>query len=264
MEIILKIVNYIRSSANTHRQFKTFIEEIDNDEFPDDVSWFCLVRWLSVSNVLTKFFQLMEPIKQFVKEKGKTFHQREDTQWLFDMAFLTEVVQHLQSLNVSLQGQGKLISELGQAVFRFHNQVRLFQKDLTSKTFTHFTCVSKILQTLPGVEIVTEDYVCKLHRLAEEINYRFSYLRALKPSFAVLENPFLVDVIKNGCPISQPIAVDSAVVELELLELQEDEALKRVKQSGCSTIEFWKQVPEQKYPKIKECAQRLISTFGTT
>jgi hypothetical protein len=32
------------SSAKTHRQFKTFIEKIDNDDFPDDVSWFCLVR----------------------------------------------------------------------------------------------------------------------------------------------------------------------------------------------------------------------------
>jgi hypothetical protein len=113
MEVVLKIVNYIRSSAKTHRQFKIFIEEIDSDEFPDDVSWFCLASWLSVSNVLTKFFQLMEPIKQFIKEKGKSFPQLEDTQWLLDMAFFTDVVQHLQSLNVSLQGQGKLISDLG-------------------------------------------------------------------------------------------------------------------------------------------------------
>jgi hypothetical protein len=89
-------------------------------------------------------------------------------------------------------------------------------------------------------------------------------LRALKPSFAFLENPFIVNLMKNGCPISQPIAVDSAAVELELLELQEDEGLKRVKQSGCSTTEFWKQDTEQKYPKIKECAQRLIYIFGTT
>jgi hypothetical protein len=126
MEVVLKIVNCIRSSAKTHRQFKTFIEEIDNDEFPDDVSRFCLVRWLSVSNVLTKFFKLMEPIKQFVKEKGKSLPQLENTQWLLDMAFFTDVVQHLQSLNASLQGQGKLISDLGQTVFSFHNKVRLF------------------------------------------------------------------------------------------------------------------------------------------
>jgi hypothetical protein len=77
-EVVLKIVNYIRSSAKTHRQLKTFIEEIDNYEFPDDVSWFCLARWLTVSNVLAKMFQLMESIKQFVKEKGKYFPQLED------------------------------------------------------------------------------------------------------------------------------------------------------------------------------------------
>jgi hypothetical protein len=142
----------------------------------------------------------MEPIKQFVKEKGKSFPQLEDTQWLLDMTFFTDVVQRLQPLNVSLQGQGKLISDLEQTVFSFHNKVKLFQKDLTSKTFTHFTCLSKILQTLPGVEIVTDDYVCKLRGLEEEINYIFSYLRALKLSFAFLENPFLVDVIKMAVP----------------------------------------------------------------
>jgi hypothetical protein len=59
-------------------------------------------------------------------------------------------------------------------------------------------CLSKILQTLPGVEIVTVDYVCKLRELAVEINCRFSDLRA---SFAFLENPFLVDVMKNGFPV---------------------------------------------------------------
>jgi hypothetical protein len=34
----------------------------------------------------------MEPIKQFVKEKGKSFPQLEDTRRLLDMAFFTDVV----------------------------------------------------------------------------------------------------------------------------------------------------------------------------
>ena len=29
-------------------------------------------------------------------------------------------------------------------------------------------------------------------------------------------------------------------------------------------MEFWKKVPEEKYPLTKECAKRLISIFGTT
>ena len=43
--------------------------------------------------------------------------------------------------------------------------------------------------------------------LAEEMNDRFNYLRALKPSFAFLENPFLVDIMENGFP------TDSAAIE---------------------------------------------------
>uniref|UniRef100_A0A1B6MPL2 Uncharacterized protein n=1 Tax=Graphocephala atropunctata TaxID=36148 RepID=A0A1B6MPL2_9HEMI len=58
MQVVLTIVNYIRSSAKTHRQFKSFLEGLDNDELPDDVSWYCLVRWLSVSNVLDRFFSI--------------------------------------------------------------------------------------------------------------------------------------------------------------------------------------------------------------
>jgi len=35
MQVVLNIVNCIRSSAKTHRQFKSFIENMNNDELPD-------------------------------------------------------------------------------------------------------------------------------------------------------------------------------------------------------------------------------------
>ena len=77
-KIALQFVNFIRSSAKTHRQFKSFIEDMDNDELPYDVSWHCLVRWLSLSNVLGNFFQLRDPIKQFLQEKEKSFSELND------------------------------------------------------------------------------------------------------------------------------------------------------------------------------------------
>ncbi|XP_050526501.1 general transcription factor II-I repeat domain-containing protein 2-like [Daktulosphaira vitifoliae] len=152
MQVVLKIVNYIRSSAKTHRQFKSFLEGLDNDELPDDVSWYCLVRWLSVSNVLDRFFQLLDPIKQFMREKEKSFPELDDPQWLLDLAFFTDVVQHLQTLNISLQGREKLISDLAQSVFGFHSKLRLFRKDLETKTFAHFKCLKKIIESNPDVQ----------------------------------------------------------------------------------------------------------------
>ena len=158
----------------------------------------------------------------------------------------------------------KLISDIAQSAFSFHSKLRLFRKDLETKTFAHFKCLKKMIESHPDVHVKTEDYLCKISGLAEEINDRFNDLRTLKPSFSFLENPFGVDVVGDGCPVSSPITKGAAAVELEILELQEDEGLKGFQRSGVSVIELWKKVPEEKYPLIKECAKRLISIFGTT
>uniref|UniRef100_A0A2S2PVC4 General transcription factor II-I repeat domain-containing protein 2 n=1 Tax=Sipha flava TaxID=143950 RepID=A0A2S2PVC4_9HEMI len=101
MSVVLKIVNYIRSDSKIHRQFKNFVESLE-DDIPNDFPWYFLVRWLSVNNVLIKFFDLLEPIKTFLKEKDKNFPQLSDPQWLRDMSFYTDVVHHLVTLNMSL------------------------------------------------------------------------------------------------------------------------------------------------------------------
>jgi len=64
---------------------------------------------LSVNNILTTFCQLIEPIKVFVIEKNKGFPQFSNLNWLRDFAFFTDIMQLLSTLNVSLQGQNKLV-----------------------------------------------------------------------------------------------------------------------------------------------------------
>lgn len=74
-KIVLQIVNLIRTNAKTHRQFKNFLEELrvndKTDESPSDLSLWCVVRWLSTYNVLSRFVELLNPIITFTKEKGK-------------------------------------------------------------------------------------------------------------------------------------------------------------------------------------------------
>ena len=76
-------------------------------------------------------------------------------------------------------------------------------------------------------------------------------------------NPFVVDVVKDGCPVQKPIVTQTANIEAETLDLQQDFALKSVHQSQ-STVEFWKQVSGDKYPALRQISQRLLSIFGTT
>ena len=133
MTTALQIVNFIRSSAKNHRQFKNFIGELDLEDKPDDLSFHCVVRWLSTSNVLNRFVDLLEPITAFLSEKDKSYPQLVDEAWMDDLMFLTDIMQHL-----SLQGKDKLISDLIQTVFSFQNKIQILQRDILSREFKHF------------------------------------------------------------------------------------------------------------------------------
>ncbi|XP_078397295.1 scavenger receptor cysteine-rich domain-containing protein DMBT1-like [Cetorhinus maximus] len=80
MKIILEIVNFIRSNGKTHREFRNFNEELDLEDKPDDASFYYIVRWLSTSNVLNRFVELLEPIIAFLEEKKRSYPQLEDTE----------------------------------------------------------------------------------------------------------------------------------------------------------------------------------------
>ena len=103
----------------------------------------------------------------------------------------------------------------------------------------------------------------KLQGLWEECQSRFGDLHELKTCFTFLVNPFDIDVINDGCPVHQPFATNMPTAELELIELREDLALKNFHKCH-STVEFWQQVTECKYPELKRISIRLLSIFSTT
>lgn len=52
-------------------------------------------------------------IKEFLKvPKHAEYAQLEDTQWLLDWAFLTDLTYMLNELNVALQGKGKHVIDM--------------------------------------------------------------------------------------------------------------------------------------------------------
>jgi len=76
-------------------------------------------------------------------------------------------------------------------------------------------------------------------------------LKVLKLSFEFLENPFLVNVIENGCPISHPILTNKVNLEIKHLKILENENLKQYKINCRTIMEFWKYVSMSKYSNIK-------------
>ncbi|XP_042218332.1 general transcription factor II-I repeat domain-containing protein 2-like [Homarus americanus] len=248
MKFVLDIVKFIRSNGKTHRQLKNFNEELELEDNPNDVSFYCIVRWLSTSNVLNGFVDLLDPLTTFLEERKRAYPQLENDEWMQDLVFLTDIMKPLQTLNLALQGKEKIISYLTQKIFSFQNKIRVFQRNTLSRNFSHFPHLKRRVNRFPDIEIKDhklEEYKDKLQGLLDNFLARFHYLQKLKPCFTFLINPFMVNVINGGCPILEPLVTESAAVEMELMEFQEDLGLKMIHKSQ-STVEFWKQVPETK------------------
>ena len=85
-------------------------------------------------------------------EKKKTFEILDNMNFLQDLLFLTDEMQHLQSLNLSLQGKEKNLSDFAQTIFSFQKKINLFQRDLTLKTFNHFPQMKKMIISNPSIQ----------------------------------------------------------------------------------------------------------------
>ncbi|XP_016327429.1 LOW QUALITY PROTEIN: general transcription factor II-I repeat domain-containing protein 2-like [Sinocyclocheilus anshuiensis] len=143
MSVVLKCINYIRSRSLQHRQFRAFLEEIESTY--GDVLYFTEVRWLSRGNVLKRFFELRAEVKRFMEDGRMDVPEFDDPKWVMDFAFLVDITQELNVLNLKLQGPGQLITAAYESVKAFSTKLRLWKTQLSQKKLSHFsTCRSLV------------------------------------------------------------------------------------------------------------------------
>ncbi|XP_011872403.1 PREDICTED: general transcription factor II-I repeat domain-containing protein 2A-like, partial [Vollenhovia emeryi] len=120
MQTVTKIINTIKGGHKflSHRKFQHFLEE--HNATYTDVPLYCEVRWLSAGKCLQKFFAIRKEIFLFLQEKFsakcdefekfKMFF--EDLDSLCELAFITDITNHLNTLNLKLQKTDQTISQL--------------------------------------------------------------------------------------------------------------------------------------------------------
>ena len=58
---MLDIVHFIRYIAKTHSQFRNFVQDLE-DIIPSDVNYYCIIRRLTLSDVLKMFVDINEAV----------------------------------------------------------------------------------------------------------------------------------------------------------------------------------------------------------
>ena len=234
MKTVMEIVNYIRTHALDHRQFKSLTAELDQG-LPGDLPLHFTVRWLSKSQVLSRFFQLLDAVKLFMEEKNQNYPELLDLRGIMDLAFLVDMLCHLNRLNVNLQGKFKILPDLVQSVSVFVNKLKLFKVRIQRGDLTHFPTLLKASGQVT-IAILNKQkaiYATLFETLKESFVSRFRNLQLKRPLITFLVDPFNS---KTDC-LKAPLVSDDAATELEMIDLCEEDKLKPALREG--TIALW-------------------------
>ncbi|XP_078529378.1 general transcription factor II-I repeat domain-containing protein 2B-like [Lissotriton helveticus] len=256
----VKIINSIHAKAKQHQTFKLFLEELSAEY--GDLLLHTQIRWLSRGKILRRFLSLLPEVKAFMESKNED-NTLSNTQWLLDLASLTDVTEKLNALNYELQGKNKTITNMVSSVKSFKSKRNLFVQHVQKRKMQHSLSVLQILsENKAEAEVLDiEKHSSLLMRLNQQFSYRFSDFEQLEPCVMFTSNPFMeVDATDISEKICVLLNLDSATIEMEIVTFQNDIELK----SRQSDINFWSLVDAEKFKNIHTAALKLFSLFGST
>ena len=202
---------------------------------------------------MQQFFSLRNEILNFLEElnadtdgfKGLL----QDVDFLKGLAFLTDITQHLNKLNLSLQGRNQTIASLCGFIDGFRKKLCLFKSNLQSNILSHFPSCDVISK-----EIEDNNFCCFveiLDTLIEDFNKRFQDFRHLEKNFNVFNAPLTITVSEAD-----------EELQLELCDLQSDQFL--LSKATLPITQFWPPLSEEHYPNLRRFGLHLLSMFGST
>ncbi|XP_068598240.1 general transcription factor II-I repeat domain-containing protein 2A-like [Brachionichthys hirsutus] len=245
---VVKLVNFIRARGLNHRQFVTILEETDADH--QDLLYHCRVRWLSLGKVLKRVWELKEEISSFLELMGKSeeYPELSDVNWLCDFAFAVDIFSHLNELNVQLQGKDQFVHNMYTNVTAFKTKLILFSKQMSKKSFGHFPPLVVQKEAIRN----TKKHCKSLDDLHREFCSRFSDFKKIDTSLQLVSRP-----------LSQDPETAPQELQLELIDLQSDSALKDTFKS-LNLNDFYASLNEATFPNLRRTAQKMLVLFGST
>jgi hypothetical protein len=148
-----------------------------------------------------------------------------DEDWISDFAFLVDMTQHLNDMNLQLQGRKQLVNDIFAHVKAFEVKLRLWEIQLTKQNTAHFLTLNDRAES---VSFNAAKYATEVGVLKEEFKSRFQDFRKHETSFRMFTSLFKVYV--EAVPEK---------FQMELIELQSREEIKS-KFLNVSLLELFK------------------------
>ena len=246
LQVVITAINCIKTRALKDRLFRQLCHE--NDEHFERLLLHTEVRWLSKGNCLKRFNELFDTIVQFLdgfnpKLSGEIKIRKHD------IAYLSDIFDKLNWLNLQLQGQDVNLIKTKSVVVSFMSKLALYKQNICRGEFYQFPS----LQTVPNITVEQlRAYASHLESMNQDMQFRFKDLTQLIVPGWVM-NPFNTDL--------QMVELE---IQEQLAELQADiEARIEFDQLGYSS--FWMQTKNiLRMPLLCQRTKLLILAFPTS
>ena len=145
LDSVIKIVNYIKSGSLNTRLFKQLY--VDMNSAHETLLFHTSVRWLSKGNVLNRIFELKDEIKSFTEEKHEVFSSYfGDECWTKSLAYLVDIFQKLNGVNIKMQGRGTNIIQLHDYLLAFCLKLHNWRRKVANGNIDMFENLSSLFQ----------------------------------------------------------------------------------------------------------------------
>ena len=137
MNKMIKILNFIKTSALNSRLFARLCEDVSSAQ--KCLLFHTEVRWLSRGNMTQRVFELRHELLTFFKEKNYKFKDDfENDNFISRMAYLSDIFQTLNVINLSFQGSNSNIKVFISKLEAFTRKLDVWSKNVESKQFGMF------------------------------------------------------------------------------------------------------------------------------
>ncbi|GFW33157.1 general transcription factor II-I repeat domain-containing protein 2A [Trichonephila clavipes] len=222
-EAFTKIVNLISSQALNKRKFDALLGEVNS--VYNGLIMYKNVHWLSRGNVLQRFVGFLEEIRLFLQNESKIeqYPQLMDIMWLLKLMFFTDICQHLNELNIKLQGPNKTVIVMMYLIRAFEAKLYVFRSNIITKNYKYFSNLKKNIKDLDAQEKrneekVIDDFISIMDSLIKEFSARFSQFKELSEMFKFIMYPYVIWFDKLN--LSQFDWLEIEELEMQLIEFQ--------------------------------------------
>ncbi|CAK1592459.1 unnamed protein product [Parnassius mnemosyne] len=255
LTLCIKIINYVKKSALNTRLFTALCEDLGTEH--KTLLFHTEVRWLSKGNMLTRLYELRDEVIQLLdnQKQSELFVEFRKPKVQVVFAYLTDMFDSLNSLNLKLQGGDSNIINHRDAITVFTEKLLLWKRKILADNYSCF----------PKLYAITEDkcfmeFFCESDTKTEISNHLQHLSDEFKRYFPNLCDDNIYRLATD--PFHVDIDVLPELLQEQALEIKNDSAAKYDFEKMDKPL-FWVKYLKV-YPNIAEESLKLFLPFSST